>query len=66
MFTAGFYDLAATRGCVAGARGFGQTLGHWARSRPFLVIPVLGPSNLRDAPGPATAVALCGRLPRQS
>ncbi len=31
---------------------FGQTLGYWGlRSGPYLVLPVLGPSTLRDAAG---------------
>ena len=31
---------------------FGQTLGHWGvGDGPFLVLPILGPSNLRDTTG---------------
>ena len=31
---------------------FGQTLGHWGVGNgPFLVLPILGPSNLRDTAG---------------
>jgi len=31
---------------------FGQTLGHWGVGEgPFLVLPILGPSNLRDTTG---------------
>ena len=53
MFTAGFYDLAGNQGGVPRVpEDFGQTLGHWgAGAGPYLVIPVLGPSNLRDATG---------------
>jgi phospholipid-binding lipoprotein MlaA len=53
MFTAGLYDLAGNQGGVPRVpEDFGQTLGHWgAGTGPFLVIPVLGPSNLRDATG---------------
>ena len=30
---------------------FGQTLGHWGVGQgPYLVLPFLGPSNLRDGP----------------
>jgi phospholipid-binding lipoprotein MlaA len=53
MFTAALYDLAGNQGGVPRVpEDFGQTLGHWgAGPGPFLVIPVLGPSNLRDATG---------------
>jgi phospholipid-binding lipoprotein MlaA len=52
MFTAGLFDLAGARGIPQAPEDFGQTLGHWgAGAGPFLVIPVLGPSNLRDATG---------------
>jgi phospholipid-binding lipoprotein MlaA len=31
---------------------FGQTLGHWGvHPGPFIELPILGPSDLRDAPG---------------
>jgi phospholipid-binding lipoprotein MlaA len=31
---------------------FGQTLGHWGvGDGPYLVLPFLGPSNLRDTTG---------------
>lgn len=34
---------------------FGQTLGHWGvGAGPFLVLPVLGPTNLRDTTGLVT------------
>lgn len=52
MFTAGLFDLAGARGIERVSEDLGQTLGHWgAGSGPFLVLPVLGPSNLRDATG---------------
>ena len=52
MFTAGLFDLAGARGVEQVSEDFGQTLGHWgAGNGPFLVLPVLGPSNLRDATG---------------
>ncbi len=52
MFTAGLFDLAGAKGIPRVPEDFGQTLGHWgAGAGPFLVIPVLGPSNLRDATG---------------
>lgn len=53
MFTAGLFDLAGAPGGVPQQReDFGQTLGHWGLGPgPYLVIPVLGPSNLRDGAG---------------
>ena len=52
MFTAGLFDLAGARGVEQVSEDFGQTLGHWGGgSGPYLVLPVLGPSNLRDATG---------------
>jgi phospholipid-binding lipoprotein MlaA len=52
MFTAGLFDLAGARGVEQVTADLGQTLGRWgAGNGPFLVIPLLGPSNLRDATG---------------
>jgi phospholipid-binding lipoprotein MlaA len=49
----GLYDLAGAQGGVPQAReDFGQTLGRWGvGDGPYLVLPLLGPSNLRDASG---------------
>jgi phospholipid-binding lipoprotein MlaA len=59
MFTAGLFDLAGAKGIPRVPEDFGQTLGHWgAGAGPFLVIPVLGPSNLRDATGLSADAAL--------
>jgi phospholipid-binding lipoprotein MlaA len=73
MFTAGLFDLAGARGVERTSEDFGQTLGHWGVGRgPYLVIPVLGPSNLRDGAGfladslmlwSATPAAVSGTLP---
>ena len=65
MFTAGLFDLAGARGVEQVSEDFGQTLGHWgAGSGPYLVIPVLGPSNLRDATGRiGDALLLSGLTP---
>ena len=63
MFTAGLFDLAGARGIAQVQEDFGQTLGYWgAGPGPFLVIPVLGPSNLRDATGIAADAALLWAL----
>lgn len=52
MFTAGLFDLAGARGVEQITEDFGQTLGHWgAGAGPYLVLPLFGPSNLRDATG---------------
>jgi phospholipid-binding lipoprotein MlaA len=73
MFTAGLFDLAGARSVEQAIEDFGQTLGHWGIGRgPYLVIPVLGPSNLRDGAGvvadslllwSATPAAVSGTLP---
>ncbi len=46
----GFIDLATPMGITpVGHEDFGQTLGVWGvDSGPYLVIPLFGPSNLRD------------------
>jgi phospholipid-binding lipoprotein MlaA len=52
MFTAGVFDLAGARGVGQVTEDLGQTLGRWgAGNGPFLVLPLFGPSNLRDATG---------------
>ena len=48
----GLYDIAAAKGVPQQPEDFGETLGHWgAGPGPYVVIPVLGPSNLRDGTG---------------
>lgn len=47
----GFFDVASQMGLQRNDEDFGQTLGAWGvGSGPYLVIPFLGPSTLRDAP----------------
>jgi len=49
---AGLVDVASAQGLAYTSEDFGQTLGAWGFGNGFyLVIPVLGPSNLRDAVG---------------
>jgi phospholipid-binding lipoprotein MlaA len=49
---AGFFDVASDMGLEYHDEDFGQTLGsHGVGDGPYLVIPVLGPSNARDASG---------------
>jgi len=48
----GLLDPASTAGLERGDEDFGQTFGYWgAGPGPFLVLPVLGPSDVRDAIG---------------
>lgn len=50
----GLLDPATKVGLDKNDRDFGQTLGKWGlHSGPYLVIPVLGPSDVRDAAGRA-------------
>jgi len=49
---AGVFDVATPIGLVEQNEDFGQTLGFWGvSSGPYLVLPLLGPSSLRDATG---------------
>jgi phospholipid-binding lipoprotein MlaA len=48
----GLFDVASTQGIPKRNEDFGQTLGHYGvPAGPYLVLPVLGPSNVRDALG---------------
>ncbi len=48
----GFIDAAGGSGMRKTEEDFGQTLGHWGvGDGAFLVLPILGPSNARDAAG---------------
>jgi len=49
---AGLWDPAEKFGMYQQKEDFGQTLGYWGvGSGPYLVMPFLGPSSLRDATG---------------
>ncbi|OIQ95309.1 putative phospholipid-binding lipoprotein MlaA precursor [mine drainage metagenome] len=49
---AGFIDVAGMDKIPVHKEDFGQTLGYWgAGSGAYLVLPILGPSSLRDATG---------------
>lgn len=49
---AGFIDVASMDKIEKHNEDFGQTLGHWGVGPgPYLVIPILGPSTVRDAGG---------------
>lgn len=48
---AGFFDVGTKMGLQRNDEDFGQTLGHWGvESGPYVMLPLLGPSTLRDAP----------------
>ena len=48
----GFFDVAEGIGLSRADEDFGQTLGVWGVGEgPYLVLPLLGPSNPRDAVG---------------
>jgi len=45
----GLYDISTTFGLPVHTEDFGQTLGFWGLdSGPYIVLPLLGPSSLRD------------------
>lgn len=49
---AGFVDIASREGIPQHREDFGQTLAAWGvQEGPFIMLPVLGPSNLRDGIG---------------
>lgn len=48
----GIFDIASDMGIPKHRENFGQTLGHWGvASGPYLVLPVFGPSSVRDSVG---------------
>lgn len=49
---AGMHDVAAEAGLKPRVEDFGQTLAVWGvGSGPYIVLPIIGPSNARDAVG---------------
>jgi phospholipid-binding lipoprotein MlaA len=45
----GIFDVASDLGIQKHTKDFGLTLGHWGvASGPYLMLPLLGPSTLRD------------------
>ncbi len=48
----GFFDVASHIGLEKHDEDFGQTLGYWGvGTGPYLMLPLLGPSTVRDAGG---------------
>lgn len=63
----GLFDVAGELGMVQQNEDFGQTLGWWGvGDGPYLVLPVLGPSNLRDTGGLATDTVASSTVPPAS
>lgn len=55
----GIFDIAADLGLEHHDADFGQTFGVWGIGEgPYLTLPLLGPSNLRDATGTAVGFVL--------
>ena len=55
----GFFDVATNLGLPENDEDFGQTLAVWGvPDGPYLMLPLLGPSTLRDAPARVVDVAL--------
>jgi phospholipid-binding lipoprotein MlaA len=51
----GLFDVATSMELPLRREDFGQTLGHYGvGTGPYIVLPILGPSNLRDAAGLVT------------
>lgn len=54
----GVLDIASEAGLERRSEDLGQTLGVWGLpSGPYLVLPLLGPSSLRDSVGTAVGMA---------
>ena len=54
----GLFDVAGNAGWYKNANDFGVTFGRWgAPSGPYFVLPILGPSNIRDTFGWAANIA---------
>jgi len=48
----GFFDVASHIGLIKHNEDLGQTLGYWGvGSGPYVMLPILGPSSVRDAFG---------------
>lgn len=60
----GVLDVASEMGLEKRKEDFGQTLGYWGiKSGPYVVLPILGPSTLRDAL--TTPIDMQGNLTQQ-
>jgi phospholipid-binding lipoprotein MlaA len=53
----GCFDVASKMGLAKSNEDFGQTLGYWGvESGPYFVLPILGPSTIRDTFGRAVDI----------
>lgn len=58
----GLFDVAATQGMAHQSGDFGQTMYVWGyRDSAYLVLPIIGPTNVRDAIG--TGVEFAAQIP---
>jgi phospholipid-binding lipoprotein MlaA len=63
----GLFDVASRMGVRQQPEDFGQTLGRWGVGNgPYLVVPLLGPSNTRDFGGFVADSAMATYIPPQS
>ena len=63
----GLFDVATPLGVMQQPQDFGLTLGQWGVGNgPYMVVPVLGPSNLRDFSGFVTDSVIASTVPPQS
>jgi len=68
----GFFDVGTAMGLQRSDEDFGQTLGVWGMgSGPYVVLPLLGPSTVRDAFGKVpdsmlTATAFIDHVPTRN
>jgi phospholipid-binding lipoprotein MlaA len=59
----GLFDVAGPLGLVHHQEDYGQTLARWGvPAGPYLVLPIFGPSNIRDAAGKLPALYLSDPL----
>ena len=59
----GLIDVASRIDLPRQQEDFGQTLGHWGVGNgPYLVLPIYGPSNLRDTTGLATDTVVMSEI----
>jgi phospholipid-binding lipoprotein MlaA len=59
----GFIDVASKLDFPRPVEDFGQTLGYWGVGKgPYLVLPFLGPTNVRDALGEIPDLLLISRV----
>ena len=64
---AGLFDVATPMGVTQEPLDFGLTLGRWGvGDGPYLVVPVLGPSNVRDFAGFVVDSVIASTVPPES